>query len=300
MATRIDKLAAERFGISRSKAAEAILNGRVDLDGETCREPGLVVEPDADLSFHPNRPKERRVRTSLRVLHEDRHVLIVDKPPFLLTLPTAAHEPNTLLGQVERYLAIRHGRPNPYVGIIHRLDRDTSGAIALAKTPESLKAFQAIFQAHEAERRYLAIVEGAVPGTHGAIDDALIDRPGEIRRTIAREPGTGRPALTRYQVLERYGDQATLVACWLETGRTHQIRVHLAGLGHPVVGDTVYRPRGRARGTVRFRRQALHAQTLGFRHPLTGEAVRVEAPLASDLAGLVSTLRRRHGLDPGR
>ncbi len=298
MPIRLDKLVAETYQLSRRAAQEAILNGRVDLAGARCDEPGRLVEPDAPIAHNPNRPKARRVRTALRVLHEDRHVLIVDKPTGLLTLPTAMGELDTLRHQVERYLTIRHGQ-RPYVGIIHRLDKDTSGAIVLAKSPEALQAFQELFKAHRVERRYTVVVEGMVAREQGIIDQPIRSDPGEVRRKIAREPGQGRPAVTRYRVLEHYGEQATLLACWLETGRTHQIRVHLAGLGHPVVGDSVYRPRGRPRGTVRFRRQALHAQTLGFRHPLTDVEVRVEAPTPSDLSSLVARLRDRHGVSGG-
>ena len=115
---------------------------------------------------------------------------------------------------------------------------------------------------------------------------------------MARRPGEGRAAITHYRVVERYGTVATLLACWLETGRTHQIRIHLAAIGHPVVGDPVYRPRSLLASKARFHRQALHAQTLGFRHPLTDQDVRVEAPPPDDLAALLVDLRNRFGI-PG-
>jgi 23S rRNA pseudouridine1911/1915/1917 synthase len=297
MPIRLDKLVAERFGLSRRAAQEAIRNGRVDLAGERCDEPGREVEPDASLAFFPSRPKARKVQGRLRVLHEDPHVILVDKPAGLLTMPTPERERDTLLERVGRYLALRHGG-RPYVGIVHRLDKDTSGALALARSPAALRAFQDLFRAHDIERQYLAVVEGAVRRESGTVDLPLVTDRGDLRRGVARRPGEGRRAVTHYRVVERFGPVATLLACWLETGRTHQIRIHLAELGHPVVGEPVYRPRSRPRSKAAFHRQALHAQTLGFTHPLTGEAVRVEAALPADMAELLTDLRNRYGI-PG-
>jgi 23S rRNA pseudouridine1911/1915/1917 synthase len=295
MPTRLDKLVAERFGLSRRAAQEAVRNGRIDVAGQRCDEPGREVELPVQVEYFPSRPKARSVASRLQVLHEDRHVLIVDKPAGLLTLPTQAHERDTLVDRAARYLAIRHGGDRPFVGVVHRLDKDTSGAMALARSPQSVRAFQALFKRHDIERQYLAIVEGAVPRAAGTIDRALVTDRGDLRRGVARTPDEGRPAVTHYRVVERFGTVATLLACWLETGRTHQIRIHLAEIGHPVVGDRVYRPRQQPRTKAQFHRQALHAQTLGFVHPLTGESVHVEAPLPADLAGLIEDLRNRYG-----
>ncbi len=298
MPIRLDKLVAERFGLSRRAAQEAVRNGRIDVAGARCDEPGRVVEPDAPVEYFPSRPKARTVAGRLRVLHEDRHVLIVDKSAGLLTLPTPERERDTLVDRVSRYLSLRHGGQRRYLGVIHRLDKDTSGVLAFARTPEALRAFQALFQAHDVERQYLAVVEGRVRQATGTIDLGLVTDRGDLRRGVARAPGEGRRAVTHYCVVEPFGTVATLVACWLETGRTHQIRIHLAEIGHPVVGDSVYRPRNRPRSKAQFPRQALHAQTLGFQHPLTGDQVHVEAPLPSDLTDLIVDLRNRHGI-PG-
>jgi len=297
MPIRLDKLVAERFGLSRRAAQEAVRNGRIDLAGRRCDEPGREVEPDAPLEFFPNRPKARKVSGRLRVLHEDRHVLIVDKPAGVLTLPTQDRERDTLLERVSRYVTLRYGG-RPYVGIVHRLDKDTSGALALARSPAALRALQALFKAHDIERQYLAVVEGPVRREEGTIDLPLVTDRGDLRRGVARAPGEGRRAVTHYRVIERFGAVASLLACWLETGRTHQIRIHLAEAGHPVVGEPVYRPRSQPRCKATFHRQALHAQTLGFRHPLTGAVLRVEAPVPEDLATLLTDLRNRYGI-PG-
>lgn len=297
MTMRLDKLVAERFILSRRAAQEAIRNGRVELRGERCDEPGLMVAPDdADaVEFFPNRPRERKVATKLRVLFEDRHLIVVDKPAGILTLPTDQREPGTLLERVSRYEAIRHGG-RPYVGVVHRLDKDTSGALVMARSPEALRRMQALLKAHDIERQYLAVVEGSPRREAATIDLPLVTDRGDLRRGVAREPGEGRPAITHYKVVERFGPVASLLACWLETGRTHQIRIHMAEMGHPVLGDKVYRPREQPRCKASFRRQALHARTLGFRHPFTDQTVRVEAPLPAELDALIIDLRNRYGL----
>ncbi len=293
---RLDKLVAERFSLSRRAAQEAVRNGRIDVSGDLCDEPGREVEADSAVEFFPNRPKARHVATRLRVLHEDRHVLIVDKPAGVLTLPTPARERDTLLERAGKYLTIRHGLARPFVGIVHRLDMDTSGALALARTPDAVRAFQELFKAHDIERQYLAVVEGIVGPATGTVDLALVSDRGDLRRGVARGPNEGKRAVTHYRVVERFGPVATLVACWLETGRTHQIRIHMAEIGHPVVGDPVYRPRNRPRTKASFHRQALHAQTLGFLHPFTKTEVRVEAQVPHDLDALIVDLRNRFGV----
>lgn len=298
-AIRLDKRVSEQFGLSRRAAQEAVLNGKIDLDGSRCDEPGLMIEPERRVEFFPNRPKARRVQTKkLKVLHEDRHLIIVDKPPGLLTLPTAAHESDTLADRVRDYLKLQRGSQT-FAGIIHRLDKETSGAIAFGRSREATRAVQNLLRVHDVERRYLAIVEGKVVTDFGTIDKPLVNEPGEVRRRIARDDDDdGRRAVTRFQVLERIGNVATVMACWLETGRTHQIRIHLADLGHPVVGDPVYRPLGLKRSRATFVRQALHAQTLGFLHPMTGQEIRVEAPPPPDLAKLIVDLRNHFGQNP--
>lgn len=293
-AERLDKCVADRFGISRRAAQEAVRNGRVDVDGVVSDEPGRMIDATSRVEYHASRPRARKVQTKLRVLREDRHVIIVDKPAGLLTLRTAEHERDTLVERVHRYLAVRHGG-RPYVGVIHRLDKDTSGALAVAKSPQALRAMQQIFKVHDVERQYLTIVEGVPKQTSGTIDLRLVTDRGDLRRGVTRSGDEGRAAVTHYRVVERIGSLASVLACWLETGRTHQIRIHLAELGHPVVGDPVYRPRSRPRFRVHAPRQALHAQTLGFKHPLTGETIAVESPVPPDLIELLQTLR---GLAP--
>lgn len=293
---RLDKLVAERFQLSRRAAQEAVRNGRIDLAGERCDEPGREVEPDADLAFFPNRPRLRKVAGRLKVLYEDPHVLVVDKPAGLLSQATAEQEEDTLVSRAQRYLMYRHGAGRTFIGVVHRLDKDTSGALALARSPQSIRAFQQLFRDHDIERQYLAVVEGAVRRETGTIDKALVTDRGDLRRGVARLPGEGKRAVTHFRVVERFGSVATLVACWLETGRTHQIRIHMAEMGHPVLGDPVYRPRLQPSCKAKFHRQALHAQTLGFVHPITGTEVRVESALPTDMDDLIVDLRNRYGI----
>ncbi|MHC5543567.1 pseudouridine synthase, partial [Singulisphaera rosea] len=145
MPIRLDKFVADRFGLSRRKAQDAVRNGRVDVAGDRCDEPGREVEADTPVEYFPNRPKARVVAGRLRVLYEDRHGLIADKPAGLLSQPTPERERDTLVERASRYLASRHGNPRPYVGVVHRLDKNTSGALALARSHEAVRAFQALF-----------------------------------------------------------------------------------------------------------------------------------------------------------
>src|SRR5262245_36363356 len=257
---RLDKLIAERHGLSRRAAIEAIRSGKVDVDGRCCLEPGEEVTPETPLVYDPNRPRPGTADRHLRVLHEDRHILIVDKPAGLMTQPTQGRERDTLLERAGRYLSRKHGIRNPYVGIVHRLDQDTSGTILLVTASRSLRPFQAMFRDHAIDRAYLAVAEGVFLTPSGRIDLPLVADRGDGRRGVARGATPGAAlAVTHFEVLETFGQTASLLACRLETGRTHQIRIHLAEIGHPVVGDRVYRPYKAPGFPIPFRRQALHA-----------------------------------------
>ncbi len=299
MPIRLDQLVATRFGLSRRAAREAIRNGRIDLAGQRCDEPGLAVEPDAAVEFFPNRPRARKVVQDLQVLFEDRHLIIVDKPAGLLSVPTPERETNTLRERTARYLQLRYGG-RPYLGVVHRIDRDTSGALVFARSAEALHALQALFKAHTIERQYLAVVEGSPQLDAGTIDLPLVADRGDLRRGVAHDD-EGQHAVTHYRVLERFGSLAALLGCQLETGRTHQIRIHMAAIGLPLVGDPAYRPRSLPPPRVTFHRQALHARTLGFTHPITGVPIHVEADPPADFAALLVQLRDRpHAPRPKR
>jgi len=287
---RLDLVVAKRFELSRREARDAVRAGRVDVAGEVSHEPGTDVPEDALLRYDPNRPERRRVRSRVVVLAEDPLFLIVDKPAGLLSVQTAERESDTLVSRSLAYLQYRYRR-RAWVGIVHRLDKETSGALVFARTREALHALQKQFRAHRIEREYLALVEGDV-ATGGVFDAPLVRDRGDRRRGIARAGEPGLSAVTHYRPLERFG-KATLVSVRLETGRTHQIRVHFSAAGRPVIGDAVYRRRGGPPQAVAARRQMLHARTLGFEHPETGKLVRAESPLPPDFAAVLHELRRK-------
>jgi 23S rRNA pseudouridine1911/1915/1917 synthase len=296
MKNRLDKLVAEQFQLSRRGAREAILRGQIDVAGERRLDPADEVEAGEEVSYNPNRPRPEVAARNLRVLYEDRDILIIDKPTGLLCQPTQARERDTLLERAGRYLARKRGVDRPYVGVVHRIDQQTSGVILVVISPRALRPFQNLFRTHTIERSYLAVVEGVFLTPSGRIDLALVGDAGDGRRGTAREPGEGTPATTHFQVVESYGRTASLVALRLETGRTHQIRIHLAAIGHPVVGDAVYGRRGRPTFPIRFPRQALHAEALGFIHPLSGQPIRVESPLPADYVALIDDLKHKFGV----
>ncbi len=296
MKQRLDKRVAEQFKLSRRGAREAIVRGQIDVAGERRLDPALEIEEGEELAYNPNRPRPEVAERNLRVLYEDRDVMIVDKPTGLLTQPTQARERDTLLERAGKYLTRKRGVARPYVGVVHRIDQQTSGVILVVVSPRALRPFQNLFRTHTIERSYLAVVEGVFLTPSGRIDLALIGDAGDGRRGVAREPGEGTPATTHFQVVESYGRVASLVALRLETGRTHQIRIHLAAVGHPVVGDAVYGRRGRAPFPIKFPRQALHAEALGFVHPLAGQPIRVDAPLPADFVALIDELKHKFGV----
>jgi 23S rRNA pseudouridine1911/1915/1917 synthase len=277
--------------LSRRKAREVIEKGQVTVDGATSLDAGRSVVGAERIEWNPNRPARRRARSSLPLLYEDAQILVVDKPAGLLSVPSSpeATDEDTVLARVRDY--VRHLRPRqPYVAIVHRLDRDTSGALAFALDAETRDALRALFRHHRIERRYLALVAGAPRGERGEVGLALRDEYEGGRRGVARAGEPARPALTRWRVVERF-PAAALLEVELETGRQHQIRVHLAHVGLPVLGDRLYgkdAPRLVAAG-----RQMLHAQRLGLTHPGTGQSLQVESPLPPDFAKALATLRAK-------
>ena len=287
---RLDLAAARRWGLSRRTARDAVRDGRIEVDGVVSDEPGREISETSRLEYDPDRPVRRRVRTRLSVLAEDEDFVIVDKPAGLLTVPTAERERDTLLARVLDYLHHRYRR-RPLAFVVHRIDRDTSGAVVFARNRETLHALQDLFRRHAIEREYVALVEGDLAGS-GRFDADLVRDGGDRRRSIARRGEPGKRAVTRYRVLESLS-AAALVSVELETGRTHQIRVHFSAGGHPVLGDPVYRPRGMGPPPVEAPRQMLHARRLGFVHPRTEARVLAESPLPADFSEVVARLKAK-------
>jgi 23S rRNA pseudouridine1911/1915/1917 synthase len=242
----------------------------------------------------------------LAVVYEDADLLVVNKPVGLVVHPGAGHRTGTLVHALLAHcggeLSGIGGTRRP--GIVHRLDRGTSGILVVAKTDRAHVALARQLKARTVERRYLALVEGRLPHAEGVVETAIGRDPRDRLRMAVRPAGTGRPALTRYRVLERFARPAplALLEATLGTGRTHQIRVHLAHLGAPVVGDRTYRRRGApvpdpdfAARVAALGGQALHAAVLGFTHPTTGVRHRFEAPPPPAFTALLTWLRRLPG-----
>ena len=290
---RLDRLLAARLDLPRNQVQRWIAEGRVRVGGAVARastrlEAGALVEWEA-----PEAAVETRVLPEpgeLRVLLADEHVVVLDKPPGITVHPGAGRATGTLahrlLAQYPELAGVGGpGRP----GIVHRLDHDTSGALVVARTPEAYRRLVAAFAGREVEKRYLAVCHGVVAAPREV--DAPIGRHPARRREMTVRPG-GRPARSRLRPLASV-PVATLLEVELLTGRTHQIRVHLKSVGHPLVGDPVYGEarwkgaRGGAQALLRdFPRPALHAWRLRFPHPAHGAIVEVEAPVPTDLVEL--------------
>jgi 23S rRNA pseudouridine1911/1915/1917 synthase len=270
---------------SRSRLARLVEEGAVLVDGERARPRDRIRGGERiEVTLRP-RPQEEAFRgeaIALDVVHEDDDVLVVRKPAGLVVHPGSGNWAGTMLN------ALLHRLPGlaalPRAGIVHRLDKETSGLLVVAKNEAAMQDLVRQLQARTVSRTYLAIVRGAVPA-EGLVDSPIGRHPSQ-RTRMAVVPG-GKPAVTRFRVRERFRAHA-LVECELETGRTHQIRVHLASIGHPLEGDPVYG----GRGARRLPRQALHAWKLAFVHPGTGRTVRFTAPPPADFEALLEALRR--------
>lgn len=305
---RVDQALAELFPeFSRSRLTAWLKAGEITLDGKVPRprDPvrgGERVELRAELAPASDSQPEP---IALSILHEDEHLLVINKPVGLVVHPGAGNPAGTLVN------ALLHHDPNlmvlPRAGIVHRLDKDTSGALIVARTLEAHTALVEQLAARDIHRQYEAIVNGAMIAG-GTVDAPLERHPVDRLRRAVREDG--KPAVTHYRVRERFRAH-TRLECTLETGRTHQIRVHMAHVRHPLVGDALYGgtlrlPKAASEtlvATLRgFRRQALHAERIAFDHPIHGTALDLRAPAPADLIALAAALREdtaAHG-DDGR
>jgi 23S rRNA pseudouridine1911/1915/1917 synthase len=292
---RLDRLVATLPQVAtRSRAKQLVDLGLVRVDGEV-RKTAYQVRGGAEVAVEIPPPAPSSVEPEplpLRVLYEDEHVLAIDKPAGLVVHPAPGARRGTLVNALVHRMGTLAGVGDPErPGIVHRLDRDTSGVLLVARTPAALEALARQFRARSIEKRYVAIVRGALRPPSGMIDRPIGRHPRERKRMSVRSR-RGRAAVTRWIVLERLPG-ATLVQLRPETGRTHQLRVHLAALGHPILGDRVYGVRRGARpGEATCARQALHAAEIAFSHPASGARIVVRAPLPPDLETTLAALRQ--------
>ena len=281
---RLDVFLAGHAG-SRAAAQKLIDGGHVRVDGEArpkrhALRGGEVVAVDAPApAAEADMPP-----AGFSVAYEDEHLLVVDKPPGVVVHPARGHRQGTLVQALAGRVAGGDDPERP--GVVHRLDRDTSGLLVLARSEPAHAALKAALQAREITREYTALVEGRPPARRGTID-APLGRDRRVRTRVSTETDEPREAVTHFEVLEALPAD-TLLAVRLETGRTHQIRAHLLAIGHPVVGDPEYGSPGRHG----LPRQFLHAGRLAFAHPVTGAALDVRSPLPQELA---AGLRRARG-----
>ena len=291
---RIDRVVTLITGCSRSEAATLIADGRVHVDGEvvTVRSrrvaegDEVVVDRDATIGLTAPEPDPS---VAFVVVHEDGDVIVVDKPAGLVVHPGSGNRSGTLVhGLLARYPEIEGVGGDPdRPGIVHRLDKDTSGLLVVARTEAAHADLVAQLQDRSVDRSYRALVWGRFEVPAGLIEGGI----GRSRRDKTRMAvsAAGKEARTRYEVLATFAEpvDVSLLRCRLETGRTHQIRVHLSSIGHPVVGDVTY---GGGRESFPVPRFFLHAAELGFDHPATGERVHLTSPLPDDLEGVLARL----------
>ena len=285
-------LAGQQPYLSRARIQSLIREGHVTVNGRTVKPSqkvaagttvGIDVPPVAEVGLLPE-------DIPLDVLYEDADVIVVNKPSGLVVHPAAGHASGTLVNALLHHcrdLAGIGGERRP--GIVHRLDKDTSGALVAAKSDAAMAGLMAQFKRRQVEKQYLALVWGCPSPPAGRIE-TLIGRSAGDRKRMSARPPRGREALTTYEVAESFG-ATSLLRVHIATGRTHQIRVHLSHLRHPVVGDSQYGMRHPPPLPVPAPRQMLHAERLAFAHPRTGTRVECRAPLPADFAALLKALR---------
>jgi 23S rRNA pseudouridine1911/1915/1917 synthase len=301
--TRLDKYIADAIPeLSRMRIKGLILDGQVRDGDKVITNTSWKVKTGQkfEISVPPaTEPEPQGQDIPLNIVFEDTHVVVIDKPAGMVVHPAAGNEDGTLVNALIHHcgdsLSGIGGVKRP--GIVHRIDKDTSGLMVVAKTDAAHQSLAEQFADHSLERAYLAIVRGR-PNPPEATIDFAIGRNPRNRKKMAVVGRGGKEAVTHFKTIKRLGDIASLVECRLETGRTHQIRVHMTHIGHPLIGDPVYGRSWRTKTLAtdirdalqKFSRQALHAYVIGFRHPVTEEEIRFESPLPADMVALLAAL----------
>ncbi len=299
---RLDKALADATGLSRARVQGLIEAGRVTLGGKPAASPSAKVGAGTPFAIAIPAAAAAEARPEdipLVVAYEDAHLIVVDKPAGLVVHPAVGNLSGTLVNALLHHcrgqLSGINGVARP--GIVHRIDKNTSGLIVAAKTDVAHENLAAQFAAHTVHRRYIAVCAGHPSPAEGTID-ARLGRSDADRKKMTVLPNNssrGKSAVTHYRTLERL-DHAAVIECRLETGRTHQVRVHCASIGHPLLGDPAYgrtpKPLRPLLARLAFARQALHAAELGFRHPVSGEFVQFRSNLPKDMTQLIDQLRQ--------
>ena len=292
---RLDRVVAILLDVSRSVATAVIAADGATVDGDVAVSGKIRMEEGQSITIDPDavpvdEPPQADASVEFGVVHVDDHIVVVDKPAGLVVHPGAGNDTGTLAnGLLARFPEVEHVGERIRPGIVHRLDAGSSGLLVVARTQDAADALIEQFADHSATRAYLALVWGHPDAPHGVIDAPIgRSRRDPLRMAVVAD---GRWARTEYRVLDRFDSPAelSLLDCRLETGRTHQIRVHLSSINHPLVGDPTY---GQRRPRLQVERPFLHAAELSFVHPGTGEQVTYRSDLAPDLAHRLTTLRR--------
>lgn len=289
---RIDKYLSEQCPeFSRSYIQKLLKEEKVSVNGKIIKANYKVSSGDQITMEVPD-PEEAEILPEdipLHILYEDDYVLVVDKPKGMVVHPAAGHTSGTLVNAImfhcKDHLSGINGVLRP--GIVHRIDKDTTGALLVCKDDITHRHIAEQLKEHSIKRRYRAIVSGVIKEDEGTIEGSIGRHPTD-RKKMAMNVRNGKDAVTHYKVLERFAN-ATYVECRLETGRTHQIRVHMTSLGHPLLGDTVY---GSSKNPYHLEGQTLHAMILGFVHPITGELIECVSQIPEYFENLLSKLRK--------
>ena len=296
---RLDRaLAAAVPTLSRERLKALIRSGALETSGNSLRDPAAKVRGDESFRLAVPEPAPAHNEPQdipLTIAFEDEHLLVVDKPAGLVVHPAAGNLDGTLVNALLHHcggsLSGIGGVARP--GIVHRIDKDTSGLLVVAKTDVAHDGLARQFAAHSIDRRYLAIVSGVPKASEGKIDAPLARSATNRKKIAVIEGARGKRAVTHWKRRNVLRD-AALVECRLETGRTHQVRVHMASIGHPLIGDPVYGPAGKTHGKLlkelQFHRQALHAAELGFTHPVTKHKLSFSSPMPPDMQELFNAL----------
>lgn len=289
---RIDRVLADRMKEqSRSYLQKLLKDQQVSVNEKQVKANYKVQSGDCICVMLPDMevPDIVPQEIPLDILYEDDYLLVVNKPKGMVVHPSAGHMDGTLVNAVLAHcrgnLSGINGVLRP--GIVHRIDRDTTGALLICKDDSTHRDLAEQLKVHSIRRRYRAVVYGNFKDDEGTVEGPIGRHPTD-RKKMAINPKNGKDAVTHYQVLERFGN-ATYIECRLETGRTHQIRVHMSSIGHPLLGDEIY---GDRRNAYHLQGQALHAMVLGFVHPHTGEYMEFEAPLPEYFVKLLDKLRK--------